>query len=137
MFLTSHIGVMSERSSTAGSMMAPGTAENIEPKTWAAGLRQGVRLRSRRIVCPHAHGGGPVPGANPQMESYESRIKGINEARLRAFDAGQELVDRASRERRDMTHEETAAFDRAMEEIKRLDKKRDDLIASEGAQREI
>jgi HK97 family phage major capsid protein len=72
------------------------------------------------------------------MPSYEERVRDLNTKRARSFDAAKAILDRANAEgRATLSPEETAGYNRAEAEITKFERQRDDLIASDGAQREI
>ena len=69
--------------------------------------------------------------------SVENQVKGLREARQKAWEAAKELLDHASRSGRDLTGEERQAYDRADAEITRLDKKVNEILASDEARNEV
>lgn len=70
------------------------------------------------------------------MPTIEDTVKDLNDKRLRAWEAGKEILDRAVDEKRALTAEEKAAYDKADDEITRIDATVDALVRSDEAKRE-
>jgi HK97 family phage major capsid protein len=70
------------------------------------------------------------------MSDIEAQVKSLNEQRLRAWEAGKEILDRAMSEGRTLSAEESEAYNRTSSDIDRLDATRDALVSSERAARE-
>jgi HK97 family phage major capsid protein len=69
--------------------------------------------------------------------SIEERVRRLNEQRMRTWERGREILDRALAEKRTLDAEESANFDRVNDELDRIDKTRDALINSDEARREL
>jgi HK97 family phage major capsid protein len=69
--------------------------------------------------------------------TVENEVRSLNEQRMNIWERGKEILDRASSEKRTMTHEESANFDKLNDDIQRIDKTRDALIASDRAKEEL
>jgi HK97 family phage major capsid protein len=68
--------------------------------------------------------------------SVNDQVRGLREARIKAWDAGKAILDRAQQSGHGMTAEDAAAWKRANDEIDRLDKRVRDLLASDENRRE-
>jgi len=64
-------------------------------------------------------------------------IKELNEQRLKIWERGKEILDRASEEHRSLSDEESANYDKLNADMTRLDKTRESFVASATAQREF
>jgi len=64
-------------------------------------------------------------------------IKELNEQRMKIWERGKEILDRASNEKRSLSDEESDNYDKVNADIIRLDKTRDAFAASASAQREF
>jgi HK97 family phage major capsid protein len=68
--------------------------------------------------------------------TIENDVRRLNEKRLRAWEHGKALLDRALAENRALSLEESAQYDRINDDISDLDRKRETLLSSDGARRE-
>jgi hypothetical protein len=59
------------------------------------------------------------------MASLEEQVKDINYKRMRAWDAGNVILDRALREKRELTEEEKRGYYKASREVDRFDSERE------------
>jgi HK97 family phage major capsid protein len=71
------------------------------------------------------------------MATVEARVRALNEKRIRAYEAGKAILDRAADAQRGLTDEERQAFDRTSDEMNALERQRDLLLASDEAKREL
>ncbi|MDP9336800.1 MAG: phage major capsid protein [Actinomycetota bacterium] len=69
--------------------------------------------------------------------SIEDQVKDLNAQRLRVWNRGKELLDRATSQGRGLTGEENRSFDAVASEITRLDIERQALLESDEAKREL
>jgi HK97 family phage major capsid protein len=72
----------------------------------------------------------------PEVASVEEQIKDMNNTRMRIWEQGKEILDRALEEGRSMSAEEKASFDEVNADIKRIDETRKSLLESAQADRE-
>lgn len=70
------------------------------------------------------------------MATIEEQVKSINEQRLRIYEQGKTILDRALAEGRTLDAEENEQWRRCNDDITRLDNTRDALIGTERAERE-
>lgn len=71
------------------------------------------------------------------MPTVEEQVKDINEQRMRTWERGKEILDRAMSEGRALDAEEAANYDKLNADLTRLDKTRDALLTSERARQEL
>ncbi len=69
--------------------------------------------------------------------SVEQEVKTLNEKRMNLISQAREILLRASSEKRELTHEESANHEKAMDDITRIDKTREALITSDRAEEEF
>ena len=70
------------------------------------------------------------------MASLDEQVKNLNEQRLRAWERGKEILDRALAEGRTLNQEETNNYNQINDDISRIDNTRDALVSSERAAKE-
>ncbi len=70
------------------------------------------------------------------MASIESRVRDLNAKRLRAWEHGKEILDRAVAANRGMTADERKSYDATSDEVSRIDRERDSLLSSDAARAE-
>ena len=63
-------------------------------------------------------------------DSVEHEVRNLNEKRMNTIARAREILERASSEKRELTHEESANHDKAMDDISRIDKTREALVSS-------
>ena len=71
------------------------------------------------------------------MPSIEQQVRDMNERRLRIWERGKQILDRAAGEGRSLSNEESYNYDRINDDLNRIDRERDQLIASDGTHHEI
>ncbi len=71
------------------------------------------------------------------MATVEQRVRDLNDRRLRAWETGKTILDRASAERRGLSAEEQRSYDRVSDEMTTVERQRDELLGSAEAQREL
>jgi HK97 family phage major capsid protein len=69
--------------------------------------------------------------------TVEQEVRRLNEQRLNIWEGAKTILDRAVAENRELTVEENSNHNRALVDITKLDRKRDALLASDRAQREL
>lgn len=73
----------------------------------------------------------------PKVASVEEQVKNLNEQRMRAWESGKEILDRALERGETMTLEESAQYNKINDDITRLDNTRDALSSSHRAEEEF
>lgn len=71
------------------------------------------------------------------MASIEDQVKDLNEARMKLWHRGKELLDTALEDGRTLSQEELNNYDEINEAISRVDQTRDAMLKSEKAEREF
>jgi len=71
------------------------------------------------------------------MATVHDQVKEMNAQRIRAVEAGREILERAISEKRAATAEELASYKRTEDEVNRLEQTRDALLSSDAAREEV
>jgi HK97 family phage major capsid protein len=69
--------------------------------------------------------------------TVEQEVRALNEQRLNIWEGAKTILDRALAEKRELTVEENSNHNRALVDITKLDRKREALLSSDRAQREL
>jgi HK97 family phage major capsid protein len=70
------------------------------------------------------------------VASLDEQVKSLNDQRLRTWERGKEILDRALAEGRTLNQEETNNYNQINDDISRIDNTRDALVSSERAAKE-